>query len=327
MPKDEKTGLGSGLDALFGPDLTSIIEDIQNSAAGDDSTYRTSLNIADIHTNPYQPRRVFDQDKLNELAQSIKEHGVFTPILVRPSFDGYQLIAGERRLRAAQLAGNDTIPAIVMDFTDDQMMEISLLENVQREDLTAIEEANAYKQLIDNLHYTQEELGKRLGKSREHISNTIEEAEGLKQMIDTYGLTQEQVSYSIGKSRPYITNSLRLLKLPTHVQELISQGKLTMGQARPLITVEDEKQAGELADRIIAEGLSVRRVEKMIRNLSKPLTRHLPYVNDSATAAVERNLQHQLQTRVKISRNAITISYSDVEDLNRILELIGYTRE
>ena len=292
MPKDEKTGLGSGLDALFGPDLTSIIEDIQNSAAGDDSTYRTSLNIADIHTNPYQPRRVFDQDKLNELAQSIKEHGVFTPILVRPSFDGYQLIAGERRLRAAQLAGNDTIPAIVMDFTDDQMMEISLLENVQREDLTAIEEANAYKQLIDNLHYTQEELGKRLGKSREHISNT-----------------------------------LRLLKLPTHVQELISQGKLTMGQARPLITIEDEKQAGELADRIIAEGLSVRRVEKMIRNLSKPLTRHLPYVNDSATAAVERNLQHQLQTRVNISRNAITISYSDVEDLNRILELIGYTRE
>ena len=292
MPKDEKTGLGSGLDALFGPDLTSIIEDIQNSAAGDDSTYRTSLNIADIHTNPYQPRRVFDQDKLNELAQSIKEHGVFTPILVRPSFDGYQLIAGERRLRAAQLAGNDTIPAIVMDFTDDQMMEISLLENVQREDLTAIEEANAYKQLIDNLHYTQEELGKRLGKSREHISNT-----------------------------------LRLLKLPTHVQELISQGKLTMGQARPLITIEDEKQAGELADRIIAEGLSVRRVEKMIRNLSKPLTRHLPYVNVSATAAVERNLQHQLQTRVKISRNAITISYSDVEDLNRILELIGYTRE
>ncbi len=292
MPKDEKTGLGSGLDALFGPDLTSIIEDIQNSAAGDDSTYRTSLNISDIHTNPYQPRRVFDQDKLNELARSIKEHGVFTPILVRPSIDGYQLIAGERRLRAARLAGNETIPAIIMDFTDDQMMEISLLENVQREDLSAIEEANAYKQLIDNLHYTQEELGKRLGKSREHISNT-----------------------------------LRLLKLPEHVQQLITQGKLTMGQARPLITVEDEKQASELADRIISEGLSVRRVEKMIRNLNKPLVRHLPYVNDSATAAVERNLQHQLQTRVKISKNTITISYSDVEDLNRILEIIGYTRE
>lgn len=292
MPKDEKTGLGSGLDALFGPDLTSIIEDIQNSAAGDDSTYRTSLDISDIHTNPYQPRRVFDQDKLNELARSIKEHGVFTPILVRPSIDGYQLIAGERRLRAARLAGNETIPAIIMDFTDDQMMEISLLENVQREDLSAIEEANAYKQLIDNLHYTQEELGKRLGKSREHISNT-----------------------------------LRLLKLPEHVQQLITQGKLTMGQARPLITVEDEKQASELADRIISEGLSVRRVEKMIRNLNKPLVRHLPYVNDSATAAVERNLQHQLQTRVKISKNTITISYSDVEDLNRILEIIGYTRE
>ena len=292
MPKDEKSGLGSGLDALFGPELSSIIDDIQNSAAGDEYGYKTTVNIAEVHSNPYQPRKVFDQDKLEELARSIKEHGVFTPILVRPSFDGYQLIAGERRLRAAEMAGNDTIPAIVMEFTDDQMMEISLLENVQREDLSAIEEANGYKQLMDNLNYTQEELGKRVGKSREHISNT-----------------------------------LRLLKLPQHVQDLITQQKLTMGQARPLVTLDDENKTIEIADRIVDEGLSARQVEKLIRNFRRPTMYHEPYVKDSATNEVERNLQHQLQTRVKIARNTITISYSDVDDLNRILELIGYHRD
>ncbi|MBQ3375122.1 MAG: ParB/RepB/Spo0J family partition protein [Erysipelotrichaceae bacterium] len=292
MPKDEKSGLGSGLDALFGPELSSIIDDIQNSAAGDEYGYKTTVNISEVHTNPYQPRRVFDQDKLEELARSIKEHGVFTPILIRPSFDGYQLIAGERRLRAAEMAGNTTIPAIVMEFTDDQMMEISLLENVQREDLSAIEEANGYKQLMDNLHYTQEELGKRVGKSREHISNI-----------------------------------LRLLKLPVHVQDLIQQQKLTMGQARPLVTLDDEAKTNQIADKIVDEGLSARQVEKLIKSFRRPTMHYEPYVKDSATNEVERNLQHQLQTRVKISKNTITISYSDVEDLNRILELIGYHQD
>ena len=292
MPKDEKSGLGSGLDALFGPELSSIIDDIQNCAAGDEYGYKTTVNISEVHTNPYQPRRVFDQDKLEELARSIKEHGVFTPILIRPSFDGYQLIAGERRLRAAEMAGNTTIPAIVMEFTDDQMMEISLLENVQREDLSAIEEANGYKQLMDNLHYTQEELGKRVGKSREHISNI-----------------------------------LRLLKLPVHVQDLIQQQKLTMGQARPLVTLDDEAKTNQIADKIVDEGLSARQVEKLIKSFRRPTMHYEPYVKDSATNEVERNLQHQLQTRVKISKNTITISYSDVEDLNRILELIGYHQD
>ena len=292
MPKDEKSGLGSGLDALFGPELSSIIDDIQISAAGDEYGYKTTVNISEVHTNPYQPRRVFDQDKLEELARSIKEHGVFTPILIRPSFDGYQLIAGERRLRAAEMAGNTTIPAIVMEFTDDQMMEISLLENVQREDLSAIEEANGYKQLMDNLHYTQEELGKRVGKSREHISNI-----------------------------------LRLLKLPVHVQDLIQQQKLTMGQARPLVTLDDEAKTNQIADKIVDEGLSARQVEKLIKSFRRPTMHYEPYVKDSATNEVERNLQHQLQTRVKISKNTITISYSDVEDLNRILELIGYHQD
>ena len=145
---------------------------------------------------------------------------------------------------------------------------------------------------MDNLHYTQEELGKRVGKSREHISNI-----------------------------------LRLLKLPVHVQDLIQQQKLTMGQARPLVTLDDEAKTNQIADKIVDEGLSARQVEKLIKSFRRPTMHYEPYVKDSATNEVERNLQHQLQTRVKISKNTITISYSDVEDLNRILELIGYHQD
>ena len=292
MPKDEKSGLGSGLDAIFGPNFSDIIDDIQNTAMGEEYGHKTSVRLSEVHSNPYQPRTVFDEKKLEELTRSIKEHGVFTPILVRPTVNGYQLIAGERRVKASQMAGLDTIPAIIMDFTDEQMMEISLLENIQRENLSPVEEAAAYKQLMENLGYTQEILGKRVGKSREHISNT-----------------------------------LRLLRLPEHVQQLIQEEKLSMGHARCLITVEDEEQANKLADKIVAEGLSVRQVEKLVRNLKKPARVAVPYVQDSATAYVERNLQHQLQTRVKISKNTITISYSDVDDLNRILDAMGYRQD
>lgn len=292
MPKDEKSGLGSGLDAIFGPNFSDIIDDIQNTALGEEYGQKTSVKLSEVHSNPYQPRTVFDEKKLDELTRSIREHGVFTPILVRPTVNGYQLIAGERRVKASQMAGLDTIPAIIMDFTDEQMMEISLLENIQRENLSPIEEAAAYRQLMENLGYTQEVLGKRVGKSREHISNT-----------------------------------LRLLRLPAHVQQLIQEEKLSMGQARCLITVEDEEQSNKLADKIVDEGLSVRQVEKLVRNLKKPVRVVVPYVQDSATAYVERNLQHQLQTRVRISKNTITISYSDVDDLNRILDAIGYRQD
>ena len=291
MPKEEKLGLGSGLDS-FGDNIMDLIEDIQNNANNENFGSRANINISEIHSNPYQPRKVFNQEKLQELANSIKEHGVFTPVLVRESINGYQLIAGERRVKASQLAGKETIPAIIVDFSDEQMMEISLLENVQREDLSAIEEAKAYKQLMENLNYTQEDLGKRVSKSREHISNT-----------------------------------LRLLRLPEHVQDLIQNRKITMGQARPLITLDDEKKTNEIADKIVSEGLSARQVEKLIKKFKRPAMYHEPYVQDSATANVERNLQHQLQTRVRISKNSITISYSDVDDLNRILDIIGYHQD
>ena len=181
-----------------------MIEEIQQ---GDESR-QSEIKLSEIRPNPYQPRKIFDDEKIGELAQSIKEHGVFTPVLLRKSVKGYELIAGERRVRASKKAGLKTIPAIVMEFTEEQMMEISLLENIQREDLNAIEEAQAYQRLIERLDYTQEKLAQRVGKSREHITNT-----------------------------------LRLLKLPKSVQQLVTENKLSMGHVRPLVTIEDEGEA------------------------------------------------------------------------------------
>ena len=281
--------LGSGLEKLFGENISDIIEDIQNNSQADGYAGAQVLNIDEIHANPYQPRQVFDQDKLNELAQSIKEQGVFTPILVRRSENGYQLVAGERRLKASQLAGKTTIPAIIQDFTEEQMMEISLLENIQRENLNVIEEGQGYRTLLERMGYTQELLAQRVGKSREHISNT-----------------------------------LRLLKLPEEVQKMVSDGKLSMGQVRPLITLENEHEIVELANKIASEGLSVRNVEKLIKNLKNPKEPTVPPTIDAATLEVQQRLQHQFQTRVRITNNSINISYSDTNDLNRILDILGY---
>jgi ParB family chromosome partitioning protein len=289
MPKDDH--LGTGLEAIFGPDLTNIIDDIQNnSEMADQYGRKVTLRIDEIRMNPYQPRHVFDETKLNELADSIREHGVFTPVLVRKSAAGYELIAGERRVKASKIAGREEIPAIVVDFNDEQMMEISLLENIQREDLNAIEEANAYKQLMDNMGYTQEELSKKIGKSRE-----------------------------------YIANSLRLLKLPKFIQKLVEEGTLSMGQARPLITIESESDARKIADKTIKDGLSVRAVENLVRTFKTPSMHYEPVrQSDNHILDVQKNLQRKLGTRVRISGSSINISYSSTADLNRILELIGY---
>jgi ParB family chromosome partitioning protein len=218
--KKRDSRLGTGLDALFGTDVASVLEDIENSSAGTRSSgTRLSIPIDQITPNPYQPRQDFDPDRLQELAASIREHGVFTPILVRRSLSGWQLIAGERRLRAARLAGLTEIPAIAVEFNDEQMMEISLLENIQRENLNPIEEAQGYQQLMDKMHYTQ-----------------------------------QQLSDKIGKSREYIANMLRLLKLPAQTQNLLAQQKLTPGQVRPLITLGSPETIDTLAARIAKEG-------------------------------------------------------------------------
>lgn len=278
------SGLGSGLDALFQSDVTSILEEIQNGSKTEGVGTKTVLKVKDIHPNPYQPRKTFDKEKLEELAQSIKEHGVFTPILVRKGLHGYELIAGERRLRASQLAGNKEIPAIIVDFNENQMMEISLLENIQRENLNVIEEANAYNKLIETLNLTQEQLANKLGKSREHVSNTM-----------------------------------RLLKLPTDVQKLVEEGKLSMGHVRPLVTLP-ASQCSELATRIVNEGLSVRAVEAIISG-KKPAKKQ-PKSKDIFVSDIEKKLQEKYATKVSVSDKAITINYSNVDELNRILEIM-----
>ena len=271
-----------GLGTLFGQDIDDVLSDIN----GKSTSGSTKIKISDIKPNPYQPRTTFDPAALQELADSIKEHGVFTPLLVRKSLNGYELVAGERRLRAAKLAKLNEIPCVIKEFSDKEMMEISILENIQRENLSPIEEAKAYEQLQNKYEYTQDLLAKR-----------------------------------IGKSRAYITNTLRLLKLPIKVQELVQKGKITYGHARALLPIENEEKITALANRIIEEGLSVRDIERIVNN-TKP-KQPKPKSNPNAYLANVRNImEKKLDTRVEVKENKIVIHYSSTKKLNKILELI-----
>ncbi len=282
-----KKKLGKGLDAIFGQDIDSFLNEIEESAEKSGSG-KYELKISQIRPNPYQPRKEFDEKGLEELAESIRENGVFQPILVRKSLHGYELVAGERRLRASKMAGKDTIPAIVVDFNDRQMMEISLLENIQRKDLTPIEEASAYQQLIRKLDYTQDELAKRLGKSRTNVANM-----------------------------------LRLLSLPDEVKQLVNEGKLSYGQARTLLSVENEEEMLALAKRTVREGLSVRELERLTSKKTEGKRKPEGKKKDPFTADVEDRLRRKFSTKVEIGNKCITIRYTDIEDLNRILEIMN----
>lgn len=281
------SALGKGLESIFGADLDDVIEDIQTGKV-ETKNKAIEIQLSEIRPNPYQPRKVFDEKALHELADSIQEHGLFTPILVRKSMQGYEIIAGERRWRACKIAKLTKVLAIVMDFTDQQMMEISILENIQREDLNPIEEAVAFDKLMKRMDYTQEKLAKRLG-----------------------------------KSRAYITNILRLLKLPTVVQDMVISKELSMGHVRPLITLADEEKIIELAEKVKKEHLSVREVEKLVKHLTteKPQTKK-EVAKDSNLQYVENLLEAKLQTRVVVTNKKIEIKYVNTKDLNRILELL-----
>lgn len=283
----ESNRLGKGLGAIFGDDISSVLEDIQQGTSSDFGGTKTLLSIESIRTNPYQPRRVFDEEKLNELAQSIQTHGLFTPILVRQTDTGYELVAGERRLRASKQVGLEEISAIIVDFDDEAMMEIAILENVQREDLNVIEEAMGYKLLIDRLNLTQDSVAKRMSKSRSHV-----------------------------------TNLLRLLRLPDSVQNLVSQGKLTMGHVRPLITIDDNKLIEEISQEIIEGNMSVREAERYIKKMTQEPT-HKEVVTKQDYSYAVSLFQDKLQTRVKIESGTLNISFSDDDDLNRIMELLN----
>ena len=228
----KRRALGRGLEELFSDEqisYDSLEEKIIDESTKDEIV---EINLDELRPNPYQPRKVFDEDKLQELSESIKEHGVIQPIIVKKStIKGYEIIAGERRVKAAKMAGLITIPAIIRDFTDQQMMEIALLENLQRENLNSIEEAMAYKSLIDSLNLTQEELANRLGKSRSHI-----------------------------------TNMLGLLNLPEEVKDLIVDGKISQSHARVLSKIDDREQIKSLANKIVNEDLNVRDIEELSKN-------------------------------------------------------------
>ena len=289
-----KKKLGKGLDAIFGENIDSFLDDIEKGAAEAAGNISSDLPISQIRPNPYQPRKEFDENGLKELANSIRENGVFQPILVRKSLTGYELVAGERRLRASKLAGKSEIPAIIVDFDDRQMMEISLLENIQRKDLTPIEEASAYQQLIKKLGYTQDELAKRLGKSRTNVANM-----------------------------------LRLLTLPEKIRGMVNEGRLSYGQARTLLSLDDENKMITLAERTIKDGLSVRELEKLTsktRDTAKKPGKEKEK-KDPFTEDVVDRLRKKFGTKVEIRNKAISISYTDTEDLNRILDIMGVIEE
>lgn len=285
----KKRALGIGLEQLFNNenlDLQSFEQHVYETTKKEEII---EVELKDLRPNPYQPRKVFDENALQELSLSIKEHGVFQPIIVKKSIKGYEIIAGERRVRASKMAGLTKIPAIIRNLDDEQMMEIALLENLQRENLTSIEEAQAYESMLDNLH-----------------------------------LTQEQLSVKVGKSRSHVTNILGLLRLPQEVQKLIATKKISMGHARVLSKLENEQEIIKMANDIVNSKLTVRNLEdltsnkdKKIKNVKRNSTKTNEYEH------VEEVLKEKLDAKVKIKDNKIEISFANVADLNRILDIIN----
>ena len=287
--EQKKKALGRGLEELFSTEVLDFDTFESNIMENAKSNEIQDIPVNEIRPNPYQPRKTFNEDALRELSESIKNHGVFQPIIVKKGIRGYDLIAGERRLRASKMAGLDKIPAIVKDFSDDEMREIALLENIQRENLTAIELAWAYKGIIDNLDIRQEDLALKIGKSRSHITNT-----------------------------------LGLLNLPEEVQKMILNGELSMGHARVLSKMEDESKITDLAKKIINEGLSVHEIENISKNEEIKKRVHITRRNkDTDYTNIENELRDMLGTKVKVDNKKINIYFENVNDLNRILEIMN----
>ncbi|WP_203639332.1 ParB/RepB/Spo0J family partition protein [Levilactobacillus wangkuiensis] len=289
MASKKEKSLGRGIDALFAENGVDTAEETV-----------VDLTLADIRPNPYQPRQKFDKKGLDDLAASIKKTGVFQPIIVRQpdkTLERYEILAGERRFRASKIAGKTTIPGIIRDITEEQMMEIAVLENLQREDLTPLEEAEAYDTLMTKLT-----------------------------------LTQAQVSERLGKSRPYIANYLRLLGLPKAVKDMLQHNELSMGQARTLLSLKDKTKLVALAKKAVAEGMTVRAVEAEVNKLNgaakklakKPAKKKSPFLRST-----ENQLQERFGTQVSINealnkdhQGRIEIEYLSNDDLNRILDLL-----
>ena len=280
----KKRGLGRGLEALF--DESPQVQETEEI---------TEISLDEISPNPYHPRKTFDYKILKELSESIKENGVFQPIIIRKSVNGYEIIAGERRFRASKLAKKKTIPAIIRKFDEAQMMEVAVLENLQREDLTPLEEAQAYEMLQKNL-----------------------------------GLTQAEVSKRLGKSRPYIANYLRLLTLPQKTKRLLQRGELSMGQARTLLGLKDKDGIDDLARKVVKNGITVRQLESLVAKLNekekKPKKKSIK--KSAFIRASESQLTNKFGTSVNITEGKkgnghLAIDFASTDELNRILDLLG----
>ena len=277
-----KKSLGRGLEDLFQDDTLDYEKVEQKILRETPHDEIVQINIDELRPNPYQPRKIFNK------------YGVFQPIIVKKSIKGYEIIAGERRVKASKLAGLEKIPAIVRDFTDNEMMEIALLENLQRENLSSIEEAIAYKKLQEALRLTQEELAKKLGKSRSHI-----------------------------------TNMLGLLTLPVEIQEMVNNKQLTMGHARAISKIESKEQQVALAKQVVSEGMSVRGIENLTQfdKTIKKTHRIVRHENTKEYQYIENILCEKLGTRVRLKSDKIEISFTNTKDLNRILEIMNITKE
>ena len=287
--ENKRRALGRGLEELFNSESLEL-EKIEQRIIEESKDEIIEVDLNSLRSNPYQPRKKFDEESLKELSESIKEHGVFQPIIIKKSIRGYEIVAGERRVKASIIAGLEKIPAIIKDFSDEQMMQIALLENLQRENLTSIEEAGAYKEMIGIMNITQEELAKKIGKSRSHI-----------------------------------TNMLGLLNLPKSVQNLILENKISMGHARILSKLENQSQIEELANKIVLKNISVRELERIVNQDFKRKVEFKTKRTDEHEKYkyIEEIMKEKLGTTVYLQKNKLQIGYDSVADLIRILEILN----
>ncbi len=287
-----RKALGRGLEQLFSNEslYSNPLDTLDKMVEETPKEEVVEVKLSELRSNPYQPRRNFDEEKLKELSESIKEFGVLEPILIKKSIHGYEIIAGERRYRASQMAGLETIPAVIKDFSDENMMQIALLENIQREDLSAIEEAEAYSKLVRSLGISQEELARRMGKSRSHI-----------------------------------TNMIGLLKLPEEIKQDVVDGLISMGHARVLSKLEDKNKIMELANKIKSNHMSVRDLESIASsNEYKRVNPTTPKVKETNQYNyVEDAFTDKIGNKVRIKNKKIVIPFNSDKDLERILEILS----
>ncbi|QAS69696.1 ParB/RepB/Spo0J family partition protein [Oenococcus sicerae] len=287
-----KRGLGRGMDALFSDEADKKEAQVVDKVADkkDQDNVVLKIAITSLEANPFQPRKTFDQAALSELADSLKESGLIQPIVVRKHGDKYQIVAGERRFRAARSAELTQVPVIVKSLSDNAMMALSIIENLQREDL-----------------------------------NPIEEAQGINAYMKQLTLTQAQAAEKLGKSRAAIANTLRLLNLPAQVQQLIIEGQLSMGHARALLGLDAQSDMLLLADKAIKQQLSVRQIEDIVRHTasSKQKTNAKKPSNSIYIQAIEQQLEDKFSTKISLSKKKLEINFANKDELNRILDLLG----